>query len=63
MKITLQEKAKIHQVTSKKVHKFIITLQAMKVPDAQSASGKRLGKIEKIPAWQLTKVKSINKVR
>ena len=39
-------------------HKFILMPQAMKVPDAKGSSGKRIGKIEKIPAWNLTKVKN-----
>ena len=32
--------------------------QAMKIPDAKAAVRKEWEKVEKLPAWQLTKVKS-----
>ena len=37
------------------VHKFIPMPQAMKIPDAKAAVEKEWEKLEKIPAWQLTK--------
>ena len=36
--------------------------QAMKIPDAKAALEKELEKLEKIPAWQLTKVRHKNEV-
>ena len=39
------------------VHTFIPTPQAVKIPDAKAAVEKEWEKLEKIPAWQLTKVK------
>ena len=36
--------------------------QAMKVPDAKAAVEKYWEKLEKIPAWQLTKVRNKNEV-
>ena len=44
------------------VHKFIPLPQAMKIPDAKSAVEKEWRKLEKIPAWQLTKVRNNNEV-
>ena len=41
------------------VRKFIPMPQAMKIPDAKAALEK-IGKLEKIPAWQLTKVRNKN---
>ena len=38
------------------VHKFIPMPQAMNIPDAKAAVDKEWEKLEKIPAWQLTKV-------
>ena len=40
------------------VHTFIPLPQAMKIPDAQAAVNKEWEKLEKIPAWQMDKVKS-----
>ena len=40
------------------MHKFIPMLQAMKIADAKAAVNKELDKLEKIPAWQMDKVKS-----
>ena len=37
------------------VHEFTPTPQALKIPDAKAAVVKVLEKLEKIPAWQLTK--------
>ena len=44
------------------VHKFIPMPQAMKIPAAKAAVDKEWGKLEKISAWNLTKVKSKKKV-
>ena len=43
------------------VRKFIPLLQQMKIPDAKAAVEKELEKLEKTPAWLLTKVR--NKMR
>ena len=43
------------------VHKFIPMPQAMKKPDAKAAVEKEWTKLEKIPVWQLTKVKKKHK--
>ena len=40
------------------VHKFIPMPQAMKIPAAKAAADKEWEKLEKIPAWNLTKVRS-----
>ena len=40
------------------VHKFIPMPQAMRIPDANAAVDKEWEKLEKIPAWQMDKVKS-----
>ena len=44
------------------VHKFIPMPQAMKIPEAQAAVDKEWEKLEKIPAWDLTKVRSKSEV-
>ena len=44
------------------VHKFISMPQAMKIPEAKGAVGKEWNKLEKIPAWQLTKVRNKKEV-
>ena len=44
------------------VHKFIPMPQAMKIPAAKSSSGQGMGKLEKISAWNLTKVRSKKEV-
>ena len=36
--------------------------QAMKIPDAKAAVEKEWGKLENIPAWQLTKVRNKTEV-
>ena len=38
------------------VHKFVHVLQAMKIPTAKAAVDKEWEKLEKISAWNLTKV-------
>ena len=44
------------------VHKFIPMPRAMKIPAAQAAVDKEWEKHEKIPAWNLTKVRSKSEV-
>ena len=44
------------------VHKFIPMPQAMKIPEAKAAVDEEWEKLEKIPPWQLTKVRSIKEV-
>ena len=44
------------------VHKFIPMLQAMKTPAAKAAVDKEWEELEKIPAWDLTKVRSKSEV-
>ena len=44
------------------VHKFIPIPQAMKIPAAKAAADKEWEKLEKISAWNLTKVKSKKQV-
>ena len=44
------------------VHKFIPVPFAMKIPDAKAAVNKEWEKREKLPAWQLNKVKSKKEV-
>ena len=44
------------------VHKFIPMPQALNIPDAKAAVEKEWDKLEKIPAWQLTKVRNKKEV-
>ena len=44
------------------VHKFIPTAQAMTTPDAKAAVDKERDKLQKKPAWQLTKVRNKKEV-
>ena len=44
------------------VHEFIPLPQAMKIPAAEAAVDKEWEKLEKIPAWDLTKVRSKSEV-
>ena len=44
------------------VHKFIAMLQAMNIIDAKAAVEKEWKKLEKLPAWLLTKVRNKNEV-
>ena len=44
------------------VHKFIPMPQAMKIPAPKAAVDKEWEKLEKIPAWDLTKVRSKSEV-
>ena len=43
-------------------HKFVPMPQELKIPDAESAVDKEWEKLEKLPAWQLTRVKSKSEV-
>ena len=61
MKTILQEKVKIHYNTTI-WFKFILVPQAMKIPAAKAAVDKEWEKLEKISAWNLTKVKSKKQV-
>ena len=44
------------------VHKFIPMPEAMKIPAAKAAVDKEWDKLEKIPAWDLTKVRNTSEV-
>ena len=44
------------------VHKFIPMLQAMKIPAAEAVVDKEWGKLKKISAWNLTKVRNKKEV-
>ena len=44
------------------VHKFILIPQAIKIPSAKPAVAKEWEKLEKISAWNLTKVRSKKEV-
>ena len=44
------------------VHKFTPMVQAMKIPEAKAAVDKEWEKLEKILAWQLTKVRNKKEV-
>ena len=43
-------------------HKFLPMLQAMKIPAAETAVDKEWDKLEKIPVWDITKVRSKKEV-
>ena len=62
MRTMLQERVTIHCNIKKLVHKFILMPQAMKNPAAKAAVDKEWEKLEKIPAWDLTKVRSKSEV-
>ena len=44
------------------IHKFILMPQALKIPDAKAAVEQEWGNLEKIPTWQLTKVRNKSEV-
>ena len=44
------------------VHMFVLVPQAMKIPAAKAAVDKEWEKLEKISAWNLTKVRNISEV-
>ena len=58
MKTILQEKGDNSSQHYYLVHKFIPMPQAMRIPAAKAAVDKEWEKLEKISAWNLTKVKS-----
>ena len=58
----LQEKVRIHCSITIWFTKFIPMPQAMKIPAAKAAADKEWEKLEKISAWNLTKVKRKKKV-
>ena len=60
--VFLQEKVVIHYSIIILVHKFIPMPQAMKIPAAKAPVDKEWEKLEKIPAWDLTKVRSKQEV-
>ena len=62
MKTILQEKEKNSLQYYNLVHKFIPMPQAMKIPEAKAAVDKDWEKLEKISAWNLTKVRSKKEV-
>ena len=61
-KTILQEKVKIHHSTTTWFTKFIPMPQAMKIPAAKAAVDKEWEQLEKISAWNLTKVRSKKQV-
>ena len=62
MKITWQAQVFTSMTHYNLVHKFILMPQAMKIPDAKAAVDKEWEKLEKISAWNLTKVRSKKEV-
>ena len=62
MKTILQEKVKFHYSTTTWFINSFPMLQAMKIPAAKAAVDKEWEKLEKISAWNLTKVRSKKKV-
>ena len=62
MKTILQEKEDNSLQHYNLVRKFIPMSQAMKIPAAKAAVDKELEKLEKISAWNLTKVRSKKEV-
>ena len=62
MKTILQEKGDNSLQHYNLVHKFIPVPQAMKIPAAKAAVDKEWYKLEKISAWDLTKVRSKKEV-
>ena len=62
MRSILQEKMTIHCNIVIWVHKFIPMPEAMKIPASKAAVDKEWEKLEKISAWNLTKVRSKKEV-
>ena len=62
MKTILQGKVTIHRIIRNLVHKIIPMPQAMKIPAANEAVDKDWGKLEKISAWNLAKVRNKSEV-
>ena len=61
-KTILQEKVRIHHSITIWFTKFIPMPQAMKIPAAKAAVDKEWENLEKISAWNFTKVKSKKRV-
>ena len=58
-KIPIKSSGEAHRIIGKrKTNKFIPMPQALKIPDAKAAVEKEWEKLEKIPAWQLMKVRN-----
>ena len=62
MKTILQEKGDKSLQHHNLVHKFILMHQAMKILAAKAAADEEWEKLEKVPAWNLTKVRSKKEV-
>ena len=62
MKTILQEKGDNSLQHYNLVHKFVPMPQAMKIPAAKAAADKEWEKLEKIPAWDKTKVRNKSEV-
>ena len=62
MRTILQERGDNSLQHYNLVHKFIPMPQAMKIPAAKAAVDKEWEKLEKMPAWNLTKVRSKSEV-
>ena len=63
MRTIFQEKGTIDSLQHYNlVHKFIPVPQAMKIPAAEAAVDKEWEKLEKIPAWNIAKVRSKKEV-
>ena len=62
MKTTMQEKETIHYSIIIWLTSFILMPQAMKIPAPKAAVDKEWEKMEKISAWNLTKIKSKKQV-
>ena len=62
MKTILQEKETVHYSITIWSTNLFLCLQAMKIPAAKAAVDKEWQKLEKIPAWDLTRVRSKKEV-
>ena len=62
MKTTLQEKVTIHYSITNWFTKFILCFKPSTIPAAKAAVDKEWEKLEKISAWNLTKVRSMKEV-
>ena len=62
MRTISQEEVTIHCNNYSVVHKVIPLPQAMKIPAAKAAVDKEWEKLEKIPAWNITRVRNKSEV-
>ena len=62
MRTILQEKVTVHCNITIAIHNFLM-LQAMKITQAKAAVDQEWKKFEKIPAWDLTRVRRYSSVR